>query len=334
VVANHAELDHSGALPGLMEVIGREKPVYVSQAGEKIFKAHFRESEINYRVVKSGDSLSLGRLSLDFLETKMVHWPDSMFSFCPQLGILFSQDGFGMHLATTRRFDDEVSRNVWGYEALKYFANILTPYPGPIAALLKSVTESGLVAKIKMICPDHGLIWRANLGEIVGCYARWVKQEPSRKAVVVYDSMWHSTEKMAVELVDALSVEGVLVKRMSLKGCHRSDVVTEIYTAGAVLVGSPTLNNGLYPTVAELLSYMRGLKFKNKVGGAFGSYGWSGEAAKQVQAALGEMKYQLPAPEVRFQWAPKEADLEPVRALGRAVAAALPPEPVPADFNL
>jgi len=334
VVANHAELDHSGALPGLMELIGRAKPVYTSPMGEKILKAHFRESGLNYQAVKSGDSLSLGRLSLDFLETRMVHWPDSMFSLCPQLGLLFSQDAFGLHLATNRRFDDEVSRVVWGYEALKYFANILTPYTGLIAALLKKVTDSGLASKIKVICPDHGLIWRANPAEIMGCYSRWVKQEPTRKAVVVYDTMWNSTEKMATELVDALSGEGVLVRQMNLKTCHRSDIVTEIYTAGAVLVGSPTLNNDLYPTVAELLNYMRGLKFQNKVGGAFGSYGWSGEAAELLQAALAGMKFQLPAPEVRFQWVPAEADLEPVRALGRTVAGVLPREPVSAGFNL
>ena len=334
VVAQHVEMDHSGALPGLMEVIGRDKPVYVSKVGEKAFKAHFPGTELNYRAVGSDDTLSLGKLSLAFVETRMVHWPDSMISFCPELGLLFSQDAFGMHLATNRRFDDEVLPNVWGYEALKYFANILTPYTGPIAALLKSVTESGLLAKIKIICPDHGLIWRANLSEIVSRYARWVKQEPTRKAVVVYDTMWKSTEKMASELSDALSVEGVLVRRMNLKASHHSDVATEIYDAGAVLVGSPTLNNGLYPTIAEMLSYMRGLKFQNKVGAAFGSYGWSGEAPKMVQAALAEMKYQLPATEVRYQWVPTEADLEPVRALARSVAAALPKEPAPADFNL
>ncbi|MDR2935202.1 MAG: flavodoxin domain-containing protein [Candidatus Adiutrix sp.] len=333
VVAQHVELDHSGALPGLMEAIGREKPVYVSQTGEKAFKAHFPGTELNYRAVASGDSLALGRMSLEFIETKMVHWPASMARFCPQLGILFSQDAFGLHLATNRRFDDEVLRRVWGYEALKYFANILTPYTGPIAAVLKSVVDSGLLAKIKIICPDHGLIWRDNISEIVNCYARWVKQEPTRKAVVVYDTMWKSTEKMAAELADALSVEGVLVRRMSLKSCHRSDVATEIYDAGAVLVGSPTLNNGLYPTIAELLSYMRGLKFKNKIGAAFGSYGWSGEAAKMVQAALGEMKFQMPAPEVRYMWVPTEADLEPVRALARSVAAALPKEQAPPDFG-
>jgi len=334
VVSNHAELDHSGALPGLMETIGRDKPVYASKMGEKALKAHFHGTELNYKTVASGDTLPLGRLSLEFLETRMIHWPDSMVSFCPQLGILFSQDAFGMHLATSRRFDDEVRRCVWSYEALKYFANILTPYTKPIAALLQSVTDSGLLDKIKILCPDHGLIWRSNPAEIVECYAKWVKQEPLRKAVVVYDTMWKSTEKMAEELADALSAQGVMVRQMNMKACHRSDIATEIYTAGAVLVGSPTINNDLYPTIAEMLAYMRGLKFQNKVGGAFGSYGWSGEAAKLVQAALGEMKFQLPAPEVRFQWVPAEADLEPVRALARAVAEALPRDPAPADFGL
>ncbi|MDR3038751.1 MAG: flavodoxin domain-containing protein [Candidatus Adiutrix sp.] len=334
VVCNHAEMDHAGALPGLMEAIGREKPVFVSKMGEKALKGQFPEGELNCRVVASGDSLPLGRLTLEFLETRMVHWPDSMFSFCPQLGLLFSQDGFGMHLATSRRFDDEVERCVWGYEALKYFANILTPYTTPIAGLIKTVTECGLAAKIKIICPDHGLIWRSNPGGIVGLYAKWVKQEPSRKAVIVYDTMWKSTEKMAGELADALSVRGVLVRLMNLKANHRSDVVTEIYTAGAVLVGSPTINNDLYPTIADLLCYLRGLKFQNKVGGAFGSYGWSGEAAKAVQTALAEMKYQLPAKEVRFQWVPPEAGLEPIRELAQAVAQVLPQEPAPANFGL
>ncbi|KXS56474.1 MAG: MBL fold metallo-hydrolase [Candidatus Adiutrix intracellularis] len=333
VVVNHAEMDHSSALPGLMEVIGRDKPIYISKLGEKIMKAQFPSVEINYKTVGTGDSLSLGKLSLDFLETRMVHWPDSMFSFCPQLGVLFSQDGFGMHLATTRRFNDEVSRSVWGYEALKYFANILTPYTITIAKTLQAMTESGLLAKIKVILPDHGLIWRSNLGEIVGLYAKWVKQEPSRKAVIVYDSMWKSTEKMARELADVLSAQDVLVKLMSLKSNHRSDVITELYNAGAVLVGSPTLNNDIYPTIAEILCYIRGLKFRNKVGGAFGSYGWSGEAPKLIQAALADLKYELPASEVRFQWVPTEAGLVPIKVLAESVVKVLPKEPVPPDFN-
>lgn len=334
VISNHAEMDHASGLPQVMNIIGPQKPVYASKMGEKALKAQFHCVDLNIKTVASGESLSLGKQSLQFLETRMIHWPDSMFSFCPELGLLFSQDAFGMHLATSRRFDDEVSRNIWGYEALKYFANILTPYAAPIAKCLEGVTQSGLLAKVKMICPDHGLIWRANIGEIVGLYSRWVKQEPTRKAVVVFDSMWKSTEKMAFELADTLAGQNVLVKTMNMKYNHRSDVVTEIYNAGAVLVGSPTVNNDMYPTIAEILCYMRGLKFQNKVGGAFGSYGWSGEAAKMIQSWLGDMKFSLPAPEARFQWVPKESDLGPIHDMAKAVAAALPAEPVAPDFDL
>ena len=334
VISNHAEMDHASGLPEAMRIIGTQKPVYATKMGEKTLKAQFHCHDLNIQIVASGDSLPMGKLSLQFLETRMVHWPDSMFSFCPELGILFSQDAFGMHMAGSRRFDDEVDRNVWGYEALKYFANILTPYTGPIAKCLEGVSQSGLLAKIKMICPDHGLIWRSNLGEIVGLYSQWVQQAPARKAVVVFDSMWKSTEKMAFELADALSCHNVLVKPMNMKYNHRSDVVTEIFNAGAVLVGSPTVNNDMYPSIAEILCYMRGLKFQNKVGGAFGSYGWSGEAAKMIQASLADMKFSLPAQEVRLQWVPTEGEMEPIRDLAKAVAEALPVEPVAPDCGL
>ena len=334
VISNHAEMDHSGALPEIMRAVGVEKPLYCSKMGEKALRAQFPQAQLNLKPVANGETLKLGQYSLSFLETRMIHWPDSMFSFCPEAGILFAQDGFGMHLATSRRFDDEVASNVWGYEALKYFANILTPYTAPIGKLLENLASGGLLAQVKIICPDHGLIWRSNLSEIVSRYSRWVKQEPFRKAVVVYDSMWRSTDCMAHTLADALSVEGVLTRLMDLKKDHRSKVVTEIYDSGAVLVGSPTLNNDMYPTVAELLCYMRGLKFQNKIGAAFGSYGWSGEAPKMVQAALNEMKYQLPAPEVRIQWVPEENSMEPLRAMAKTIAGALPKTQVPPDFDL
>lgn len=334
VVCNHAEFDHASGLPEVMNIIGKEKTVYTTKMGEKILTAQQIGQGLNFKIVGTGDQISLGKLNLVFLDTPMVHWPDSMFSFCPELGILFSQDAFGMHLATSRRFDDQVGRNVWGYEALKYFANILTPFTGPIGKLLESVTASGLLAQIKIICPDHGLIWRTNPGEIVGLYADLVRQEPTRKAVILYDTMWASTEKMARELSATLSDLGVLVKLMSLKYNHYSDIITEIYKAGAVLVGSPTLNQEMYPTIGKILTYMRGLKFQNKIGAAFGSYGWSGEAPKLIQTALTEMKYQMVTPEVRYQWVPDEAGLGPIKEMAKAVAQALPKEPVPPNFDL
>ncbi len=335
VVSNHAELDHSGALPEIMQTIGVEKPIYASKMGEKALRAQMPGAEMNIKVVNSGESLSTGKQTLQFLETAMVHWPDSLFTFCPENGILYSQDAFGMHLASSRRFDDEVARNVWSYEALKYYANILTPLSGMIDKLLQKVVESGLLKDIKIIAPDHGIIWRQNPGEIVDLYATWVKQAPSRKAVIVYDSMWCSTEKMARALGDALTTEGVLVQMMGMKYNHRSDIATEMLKAGAVLVGSPTMNNDLYPTIAEILCYMRGLKFQNKVAAAFGSYGWSGEAPKKVQSWLEEMKYNTPVEPWRYNWAPSEKDVVPLASqMAKTIAAALPSEQVPPDYDM
>lgn len=334
VISNHAEMDHSGALPEIMRAVGFEKPIYCSKMGEKALRAQLHRSEIKYQPVANGETLKLGRYSLQFMETRMVHWPDSMFSFCPEAGILFSQDAFGMHLATSRRFDDEVARNIWGYEALKYMANILTPFTAPIARTLENLESSGLLARVKIICPDHGIIWRSRPADIVDSYKKWVKQEPTRKVVVAYDSMWRSTDYMARALADALTAEGILVRLMDMKKNHRSDVATEFYNSGAILVGSPTMNNEIFPSIAELLCYLRGLKYQNKIGAAFGSYGWSGEAPKLVQAALADMKYTLPVPEVRIQWVPEEHSPEPLLAMAKAVADALPKTPVPPDFGV
>ncbi len=328
VVSNHAEFDHAGSLADFMDFIGPEKPVYTSTMGQKALTGQFPGRTLNLQVVKTGSTLSLGRINLEFIETRMIHWPDSMFTFCPEHGILFSQDAFGMHLATSVRFDDEVCRSVWEYQALKYFANILTPYTDPIGKAIESIAASGLLAKVKMICPDHGIIWRTDPGAIVELYRQWVKQAPSRKAVVVFDTMWHSTEHMAHELADALATHDVLVKLMNLKSHHRSEVVTEIYEAGAVLVGSPTINNDMYPSIAEMLCYMRGLRFKNKIAASFGSYGWSGEGAKLVWADLEKMGYTMPVKEVRHQWIPAEKDMGPIKDLAKIIADSLPKEKV------
>ena len=321
VVSNHAEMDHSGGLPGVMRAIGIEKPVYCSSMGVKNLGGQFKDAGLN--LVAVGENLDVGSDSLVFLETRMIHWPDSMFSLLPSQGILFSQDGFGLHLATPERFDDQISEEVWGPQAINYFANILTPYTVQISNLLKKVGELGLLPKIKIICPDHGFVWRQNPGRIVELYSKWVQQKPSRRAVVVYDTMWHSTEHMARELTDHLYSQGIETRYYCLKNQHRSAVATECYEAGAILVGTPTINNQMYPSVADLLCYLKSLKFKNKIAASFGSYGWSGEGAKLVQAEIKTMGWDVPADEVRVQWVPKENDLAPLKALGTTVAEAL-----------
>ena len=320
VVSNHTEMDHSGALPRIMHRIGEDKPIYCSRMGKKNLSLHFPRA-YNYQVVETGGELSLGKKTLSFLETRMVHWPDSMFSYLKEDRILFASDGFGQHYAGPERFDDEIGDAIMPH-AKKYFANILLLYAPLILKLVNTVTEMNL--PIDMICPDHGIMWRKDPSKIINAYVEWSTQTPRRKAVVVYDTMWHSTESMAEAVVEALVEEDVETRSMHLGTCHRSDVITEVLDAGAVVVGSPTLNNNLFPTVSDFLTYMKGLKPRNKVGAAFGSYGWSGEAVKLLNRELEEMKFDVVDPGVRAQFVPGDKALDACRELGRKIAAGLP----------
>ena len=234
VISQHTEMDHSGGMPRLMHIIGRDKPVYCSKVGFRNLKNHFTD-ELNYKPVENGETISLGKRSLTFLETRMLHWPDSMFAYCPEDRILFSSDAFGQHYAGQERFDDEIGAGVIMPHAQKYYANILLPFSPLVLKLVESVQEMGI--EIDMICPDHGIIWRQDPMLIIQKYVDWAKQAPTRKAVVVYDTMWHSTETMADAVADSLTAEGVQIKLMHLRSCHRSDVITEVHGAGAVVVG-------------------------------------------------------------------------------------------------
>ncbi|MCG8470712.1 MAG: flavodoxin domain-containing protein [Desulfobacterales bacterium] len=289
LVSNHAEMDHSGALPRILHQIGADKPVYCSKMGERALSAHFPTRQINYQVVKPGTDISLGNYTLSFIETRMLHWPDSMFTFIKEAGILFSSDAFGQHYAWHENFDDEMGEGLF-HHAKKYFANILLPYAGKVEKLLKSMEEMDL--DIKMICPDHGILWRKNPREIIRRYGRWARHQSKEKVIVIYDTMWNSTEKMAKEIVDGARSTGVEVIPMSVRNWHRSDIMTELIDARALMVGSPTLNNGIFPTLCDVLCYMKGLKPQKKLGAAFGSYGWSGEAVKLLNKELDDMGFE------------------------------------------
>jgi len=322
VISNHTEFDHSGSLARVMHRVGEDKPLYCSKMGAKNLARHFPQ-KWNYQAVGSGDELKLGKRTLAFLETRMIHWPDSMFSYLKEDGILFSSDGFGQHYAGPESFDDEIGDRIMVH-ARKYFANILLLYATHIEKLIRQVAEMKL--DLRMICPDHGVIWRRDPGRIVQAYLDWCRQEAGKKAVVIYDTMWHSTEKMAEAINAGIVAEGVPSKPMNLRSWHRSEVMTEVFDARAVVVGSPTLNNGLFPTVADFLCYMKGLKPKNKIGAAFGSYGWSGEAVKLVENELTDMKIELIQPGLRTQFVPEKPILDVChefgRKIGQAVAAA------------
>jgi flavorubredoxin len=313
IISNHSEMDHSGCLP---QVIERVKPehVFASENGVKALKAHFH-TEHEIMAVQDGGSLSLGNRTLSFVETRMLHWPDSMFTYLAEDAVLFSQDGFGMHLASSQRFADEIDDGVLEYEAAKYYANILLP----LSPMVKSALQKTAGMNIAVIAPDHGPIWRKDLSRITAMYARWAEQKPAPKAVILYDTMWGSTDAMAKAIEEGLAAEGIHVRSMRLRENHRSNVATEILDAGALIVGSPTLNNNLFPTVAEALTYLKGLRRKNLIGAAFGSYGWGGEAVTQIKEQLAAMRVELVAEPVSIQYVPDKAALLQCRELGRQV---------------
>jgi len=322
VISNHTEMDHSGGLARVMHKVGEDKPLFCSKVGHKNLSRHFTQ-KWNYQPVENGSELSLGKRTLTFLETRMLHWPDSMFTYLKEDKILLSSDAFGQHYAGLERFDDEIGDSIMPH-ARKYFANILLLYAPLILKLVDQVTEMGL--EIDMICPDHGIIWRKDPMKIIRAYVEWSQQKPKRKALVIYDTMWDSTEAMANAIVEGLHEKGVKATPMHLRSWHRSDVITEVLDAGAIIVGSPTLNNGLFPTVSDFLTYMKGLKPKDKVGAAFGSYGWSGESVKLINKELEAMKFKVIDPGMKIQYVPDSEGLEACREFGRKIAQDLPPE--------
>ncbi len=320
IVINHVEMDHSGCLPEIMEFVRPEKLI-CSPMGHKALLEHYHREDWPYEVVKTGDSISLGKRSIQFLETKMLHWPDSMFSYIPEEKLLLSSDAFGQHLATSKRFDDEVDQGELMAKAAKYYANILLIFSPIVQKLLATVREMNL--DIDMIAPDHGLIWRKSPQLILEAYDRWSRQETRDKAIIIYDTMWHSTEKMAKAIYSGLVDEGIEVKMLHVRRNHRSDILTEVLDAKALVFGSPTLNNNMMPAMADILTYLKGLRPKDKIGAAFGSYGWSGEAVKHINGYLEEMHIALVDPGFKVKNVPSHEPLRDCVELGRKIGQAI-----------
>ncbi|MGA2526166.1 MAG: FprA family A-type flavoprotein [Smithellaceae bacterium] len=319
IISNHSEMDHSGCLPEIIDII-KPKKVFASTIGVKTLKELFHDQH-EIIPVKDGETLSLGNMGLIFMETRMIHWPDSMFTYLTKDQLLFSQDAFGMHLATLERFDDEIPVATLEFEAATYYANIVLPYSPIVLKVLDKVAASGW--KIKVIAPDHGPVWRKNIGRIIELYKKWASQKSAAKTVVVYATMWHSTEKMASAISESLAQAGVKVKLLSMNETHRSEVVYEVLDAGALIVGSSTLNNNILPQMADVMTYLKGLKPANLIGAAFGSYGWSGESVKDLETILKEMKVEIAAPSISAKNVPDSDALEKCHELGKTVAAQL-----------
>lgn len=310
VISNHTEMDHSGCLPRILD-IAKNATLICSPNGEKGLKKHFlpagRQSREGwkFKIVNSGDSINIGKRNLKFALIPMVHWPDSMVTYVPEEKLLLSNDVFGQHMATPQRFTDEIGWDIVREEAAKYYANIVLPYGAQVQKALESVT--GL--DIDMIAPSHGLIWRKNLKDIIDCYKKWSSNTCDNKAVIIYDTMWHSTEKMAYVIKDVFEEKGISCVIRYLGSNHISNVMADVLESRYICVGSPTLNNGMLPTVSAFLTYMKGLAPKNRAGIAFGSYGWGGQSIGEIENVFESCKFQVPLKGLKLQYVPDEKEL-------------------------
>jgi flavorubredoxin len=321
IICNHNEIDHSGALVELMREIP-ETPIYCTANGEKILRGHYHQ-DWNYVTVKTGDSLDLGDSKLIFVEAKMLHWPDTMFTYMTGDEILFSNDAFGQHFASESLYNDTVDQAELLAEALKYYANILTPFSTFVTKKINEVVSLNL--PVNMICPSHGVIWRDDPLQIVHQYLKWADNYQENQIVLVYDTMWNSTRKMAEAIAAGIlqADPSVTVKLMNAAKEDKNDIITEIFRSKAVLIGSSTINNGHLFSIGGLLEMIKGLKFKNKKAAAFGSYGWSGEAVAQLTKALSESGFAIVNDGHRSLWVPDEAELSACREYGKQFSQSL-----------
>lgn len=309
LVSNHVEMDHSGAIPAVMEVAKNATIVTSAPSGLKGLKAHYGEN-YNYLGVKPGDTLSLGKRTLSFVQTPMLHWPDNMITYCPEEKILFSNDAYGQHYATSKSFDDEVDLAIALEEAKKYYANILMLY----RAQAQKALEATRGLDIDIIAPSHGIIWRSHIREILKAYEVFTSEETSEEAIVVYDSMWHSTEQMALAIVEGFAKRGISAQLCDLKVNHISDVMTMLLKTKYVAVGSSTLNNNMLPTVAAFLTYLKGLtpKGDKHKAFAFGSYGWGGQSIGLINDELINLGYEIILEPIKINYLPSKEQLKEI----------------------
>lgn len=280
VISNHAEPDHSGAIPAVMRAAPNATLV-ASPKGHEALDLHY-PGDWKKETVKTGDTINLGKRTLQFTLTPMAHWPDSMFTYMPEERILFSMDAFGQHIGSVERFDDELGKATALYEARRYYANILMYLVRPVQNALAAASKMD----IAMLATSHGVIWRSYVSEIVEKYVRWASGETDQRACIVYDTMWDSTEKLAMSILQGLEDEGIRARVFRLDKSDLTDIASEILDCRGILVGSSTLNNGILPLVASFLAYIKGLRPAKKMGAVFGSYGWSGGACKAMLAEL------------------------------------------------
>ena len=317
IIINHVEMDHSSSLP-IVAKYAKNATIIASQKGKDAIIEHYGP-DFNIQTVKSGDELKLGKRTLKFLEAPMLHWPDSMFTYIVEDKILMPNDAFGQHLATPQRFDDEVDEHVLMEEAKTYYANILMLLGGMITRKIQEVVQLGI--PIDMIAPSHGIIWRSNPSKIINAYLEWSSGKSQNKVAIVFDTMWGSTDKMARSIAEGVTSQGVDVKMLKLRSSDTTEAMTEILDAKAVVVGSPTLNNQMFPTIGQFLTYVTGLRPKDKLWAFFGSYGWGGGAVRNMTETVKKVGFQTYEPGIEIKYVPDQDDLKKCFEFGQQVAA-------------
>ena len=315
IVMNHNESDHSGTLPALMREIP-DTPIYCTKKGESILRGLYHQ-DWNYVNVKTGDELEIGDSKLIFVEASMLHWPDTMMTYMTGDNILFSNDVFGQHYASEMLYDDMDDISKLLHEAEKYYTNIITPFSTFVTKKLAEV--QGMNLKIDLVAPSHGIIWRENIGLIMDLYAKWANNYQEDQITLIYDTMWQSTRKMAEAIAEGIqqASPNTTIKILNAVKNDKNDILVEVFKSKAIIVGSPTINNGFSYAIAGILEMIKGLKFKNKKAASFGSYGWSGEAAKQIKEFLEESKFAIVNDGIRVNWAPDQETIEQLREYGR-----------------
>lgn len=311
IVSNHVEMDHSGSITKLLEICPNAK-IITSTHGEKGLNLHYKK-ELNLKVVNSGDKLNIGKKTLTFFHIPMVHWPDSMVTYIPSDKLLLPNDAFGQHIASAERFDDELEWGILKEEAAKYYANIVMPYGDQVKKALETLTK----LDINLIAPSHGIIWRKYITDILKEYTKWANFETENKALIVYDSMWGSTQKIAYALYEGLEETGIKVTIRNLKNTPISDIINDVLSSKFILLGSPTMNNTMLPSMGGFLTYLKGLKPRKRIGFVFGSYGWGGQAVGEMERILKELSWDLPIKSININYIPNENDLKNIKNIGK-----------------
>jgi len=311
IISSHVEMDHSGSISKMLEICPNAK-IITSTRGIKGLKRHYKK-EWNFEVVKSGDTLNIGKRTLHFVEIPMVHWPDSMITYSPEDKLLIPNDAFGQHIASTLRFDYEIEWGILKEEAAKYYANIVMPYGSQVEKAINVISN----LDIDMIAPSHGIIWKEKISQIVDEYRKWANYKSENKAVIIYDSMWESTKKIAYSLYEGLVETGINVVLRNLRTNHISDIITDVMTSTIVCIGSPTLNNTMMPKMSGFLTYLKGLRPKNKIGLVFGSYGWGGQAAGEIEKIIKDLSWDMPFENINLNYVPDEKELSNIKKTGK-----------------